>query len=73
MTIEEALNHDVFAKPVLLRNLNPGGAYADILNTEEVQIETGKVTMTVSVNQNLFLTRLVRHPLFFNIDSQSFE
>ena len=42
MTIEEALNHDVFAKPVLLRNLNPGGAYADILNTEEVQIETGK-------------------------------
>ena len=59
MTIEEALNHDVFAKPVLLRNLNPGGAYADILNTEEVQIETGKVTMTVSVNQNSFLTRLV--------------
>ena len=50
MTIDEALNHDVFAKPVLLRNLNPGGAYADILNTEEVQIETGKVTtMTVSV------------------------
>jgi len=44
MTIEEALNHDVFAKPVLLRNLNPGGAYADILNTEEVQIETGFTT-----------------------------
>ena len=44
MTIEEALNHDVFAKPVLLRNLNPGGAYADILNTEEVQIEKGEVT-----------------------------
>ena len=42
MTIDEALKHDVFAKPVLLRNLNPGGAYGDILNTDNVQIEEGQ-------------------------------
>ena len=43
MTIDEALKHDVFAKPVLLRNLNPGGAYGDILNTDNVQIEQGQL------------------------------
>jgi len=41
MTIDQALNHDVFAKPVLLRNLNPGGTYSDFVNNDNVQIEKG--------------------------------